>query len=95
MNEHDIQREAVKVLRDKGYRVIVTSNNRRVRSATRGLPDVLVAVGRGLWVGLEFKAQKGALTEEQTRLMREGNIHVCRSSVEALAAIQFAERQLR
>lgn len=95
MSEHQIQRDSVALLREKGYEVISTSSNRRTFSSHRGLPDVLVAVGRGLWCGLEFKAPKGSLSEKQERLMKSGNIHVVRSVPEALAAVLYAERQLQ
>jgi hypothetical protein len=94
MSERSIQQAAVKLLRENGYLVLVTSDNRKAHH-TKGLPDIIVAVGRGLWVGLEAKSDTGKLSEEQEQLMRQGNIHVFRSPLEAIQAVKRSERQLR
>ena len=91
MNEHDIQREAVDLLRDEGYIVCVTSNRRHTAN-TKGTPDVLVALHSALWLGLEFKQPGGKLTQEQETLYAHGNIRVVTSAKEALKAVKFAER---
>ena len=102
MAERDIQTAAVKELRkrrDVGLpkgetRVFVTSDKRKSRH-TRGLPDVLVALRSGLWCGLEFKSPTGKVSPEQEMLMAQGNIHVCRSVVEAVAAVEYSERRIK
>lgn len=94
MTERTVQVEAVKELRKRGYLVIDTSNNRRGRRAVKGMPDVFVAAGRGLWTGIEFKAPRGNLTPEQERLMAQGNIHIARTTLDAILAVQYSERQL-
>ena len=94
MTERDIQRESVKELRKRGYIVHVTSDNRKAHG-TKGTPDVIVSVGSGLWTGLEFKSDTGKVSPEQERLMAQGNIHVCRSVVEAIAAVEYSERRIR
>lgn len=93
MAERQVQRDAVALLRKRGYLVHVTSDHRKSHH-TKGLPDIIVSVGRGLWVGLEAKSATGKLSEEQEVLMRDGNIHVFRSPAEALASVQYCERQL-
>jgi len=94
MTERSIQTAAVKLLKENGYRVFSTSDNRRSHH-TKGLPDLMIPIGRGLWVGLEAKSDTGKLSAEQERLMRDGNIHIFRSPLEAIEAVRRAERQLR
>ena len=94
MTERSIQTAAVKLLRENGYLVLVSSDNRRTHH-TKGLPDVIVAIGRGLWVGLEAKSDTGKLSAEQERLMRDGNIHIFKTPWQALGAVKYGERQLK
>jgi len=88
ISEREIQREAVGLLRRAGCRVIVTSTNRSSR-VTTGCPDIFVRVplARGLWIGLEIKAPKGGLTVEQRAEEACGDIIVCRSVEEVIAAV--------
>ena len=94
MTERTIQRASVTALRDRGRIVHVNSDNRKAHG-TKGTPDVIVSVGRGLWAGIEFKSPTGKVSPEQERLMRQGNVHIARSVTEALAAVEYCERQLK
>jgi hypothetical protein len=89
ISEREIQREAVGLLRRAGYRVIVTSTNRSSR-VTTGCPDLFVRVplSRAVWLGLEIKAPKGALTVEQRAEEACGDIIICRSVDDVINAIK-------
>jgi hypothetical protein len=94
MTERQTQTAAVKLLKENGYRVFSTSDNRRSHH-TKGLPDLIIPIGRGLWVGLEAKSDTGKLSAEQERLMRDGNIHIFKTPWQALGAVKYGERQLK
>ena len=94
MTEHDIQRAAIAKLRDLDY-TVWTNSDRRKAHATRGMPDVFVAIGQGLAVCMEFKSPTGKLSPEQSDQVRRDGVHVCRSVLDAIAAVKMGERKLR
>jgi hypothetical protein len=64
--------------------------------ATPGVPDLIVshkAYGQGVWVGLEVKGPKTAVSEAQRKLRDAGHIHVVRSWEDAKAAMLTSERE--
>lgn len=103
ITETDLQRLVVDALRWHKYRVLVTSRNRH-RCPTcktfsragdgcdKGVPDLLVSLGKGDWRGIELKGPTTRLSPEQKELQSEGRIVVCRSVEEALAAMEEIER---
>lgn len=83
MTERELQTDCVADLRKKGFKVYVTSQ--RGKSAnTRGLPDVLIYLGRGYWLGLEFKTLTGKTTPEQDELEKIGAIKVVRTKADCM-----------
>jgi hypothetical protein len=90
MTEREIQTYAVKVLRKLGFTCCVTSNGRRTAN-TRGTPDVFVLIGKGYWIGLEFKSPTGLVSKEQYDI----NPHVARSIEEAVSTTMRAKDALR
>ena len=90
-SERDIQRQTVAALRKLGYTVLVTSTNRAARN-TRGTPDVLASIGRGLWLGLETKREGGVLSMEQVKMQAAGQILVYTSPEDAIGLVQKARK---
>lgn len=97
-SEDDVQATIVEALRLLGYVVLVTSRRRkrcRVCGAfssggdgcDRGIPDLLVSLGDGRWLGLEVKGPKTRLSPEQRGLQAAGRIIVVRSVKDALQAV--------
>lgn len=56
----------------------------------RGIPDLLVSLGDGRWLGLEVKGPKTRLSPEQRSLAADGRIRIVRSVEDALAAVRGA-----
>jgi len=68
------------------------------RGSDYGVPDLLVhdpdLYPPGMWVGLEIKGPKTALSSAQEALRREGAIIVCRGVPDALAGLQMVRESL-
>lgn len=99
--EDGIQSAIVEALRWRGYEVLVTSRRRkRCHSCgaystagdgcDRGIPDLLVSLGDGRWLGLEVKGPTTRLSPEQRRLHADGRIRVVRSVEDAVNSVQEA-----
>jgi len=72
LTERKVQRRIVDLLRATGWHVTVTSTNRRVQRAIKGLPDIYAThrgYKRSLWV--ECKAPVGDVRDEQRTWMWE------------------------
>ncbi|SRR5581483_1946943 len=90
--EADVQRAAIDLLEMLGCTVLVTSRVRKRcwkcgmyfkggDGASKGLPDLLVRKRSWppfLWVGIEIKGDKTAVSVEQQALSDAGDIYVCR-----------------
>jgi len=96
-----IQGAIIQALRLLGYTVLMTSRNRRRcyrcgaysnagDGCDRGIPDLLVSLGDGRWLGLEVKGPKTRLSTEQTILATDRRIIVVRSVEDALQAVSQA-----
>lgn len=96
-SEADVQAAIVDALRWRGETVLVTSRHRRRclcgryppagDGCDRGIPDLLVSLGDGRWLGLEVKGPKTRLSPEQRGLQAAGRIIVVRSVKDALQAV--------
>jgi len=86
-SERDTQKLLVRILRDWGYRVCVTSNRRRT-SNTPGTADVFVLVSKYWWIALEIKSRKGKTSKRQAEIEHEGGSYVIRSVAEGFETVR-------
>lgn len=75
-------------MRQMGYTVCVTSNNRHTAN-TKGTPDVFCRVKGKTWLALEFKAPTGKLSEEQEEI--KDGVYICRSVQDAIDVVVLSE----
>jgi hypothetical protein len=65
--------------------------------ADKGIPDLLARADdfpRGLWLGLEIKGPRTAVSPEQQILEREGGIYICRTWESAEHAVRLTRQYL-
>ena len=105
--EAEIQATIIEGLRLMQYIVLCTTHRvKRCRKcgtfpnagygADKGVPDLLVTHRRwpaGLFLGLEIKGAKTALSPEQKELLDLNRIIICRSWEDALAAVKGVENE--
>lgn len=103
--EEQVQASIVQALRSAGYEVLKTSRVRKRcvhcgkfssggDGVSRGVPDLLVRNPEwppAVWLGVEVKGGRTALSPEQHELLQRGSIVVVRSVDDALAALKAAE----
>ncbi len=70
------QEGIVKALRKAGVKVWILDT-----------PCDLLTYWAGLWMPLEVKSEKGKLTDEQAKMVREQGLQVVTTEVEALRAV--------
>lgn len=74
VRERDLQKQAVKTLRQLGFEVWVTSVDRQTRKQTTGLPDVYAQHdSKRVRIWLEFKRPGGKLRPQQERFLHFEN----------------------
>lgn len=106
--EDDVQRQIVRALREAGYTVLQTSRRRKRcvhcgrystggDGADRGVPDLIVrnpVWPPAMWLGIEVKGGKTAVSPEQRELLGDGAIVIARSPAEALRHCQRADSEV-
>jgi hypothetical protein len=94
MRERPIQKKAVELLKQAGFKYVSTSARKRTEN-TPGTPDLFVNVYGTLWIGVELKADENdvKVSKEQRELNEEGRTLICDSPTDVLtAAIVMRER---
>lgn len=93
--ESTVREEIYKSFDAIGVKYWATSD-RRPAHGTKGLPDIIVSLGRGLLLGLEVKRPKGGrLSDEQSEQEERGQVVTVRSAEEAILAWQAARKMLK
>lgn len=89
--EREIQTRAVRLGRELGWTILVSSD-RRATASTRGTPDVWVHVFGALWAGVEFKSPIGRVRKEQQEMADDHMVALVRSVDEFLDALKVLEQ---
>ena len=83
IKEEQVQRSVIDGLTALGYAVLQTTVRgvHKGYGSSKGVPDLLVTRNcwpEGLWLGIEIKGPKTALSAEQKQLLEAGRIFIAR-----------------